>query len=134
MIRGTTILWGILVLLVSTAMFLMKMQVQTLEDSLAKINRATRQDREAIRVLEAEWAYLNTPVRLSEQSRRLLAMEPLDAETIVALSALPLRGKTGTAMARNAAPGSSTPAAAKPRGRAAAADPQAELASLEGDQ
>lgn len=132
MIRGTTILWGILVLLVSTAMFLMKMQVQTLEDTLAKINRATRQDREAIRVLEAEWTYLNTPVRLSEQSRRLLSMEPLGAETIVALADLPQRGKPGTLVARGQQqPPATTPAKGRPR---PAAVPQAELASLEGDQ
>lgn len=133
MIRGTTILWGILVLLVSTAMFMMKMQVQTLEESLAQINRATRQDREAIRVLEAEWTYLNTPARLSEQSRRLLSMEPLDAETMVTLADLPQRGKPGTLVVRGPQP-SPTISPAKARTRPAAADPQAELASLEGDQ
>lgn len=131
MIRGMTILWAVLVLLVSSAMFLMKMQVQDLEDQLASINRATRQDREDIRVLEAEWNYLNTPGRLAEQSRRLLSMEQLESNSIVALADVPMRGADPSALVRY------NSQHATPRSRAMQISSplqQADLGGLEGDQ
>lgn len=91
MIRGMTLLWAALAVAIGCGLFLLKYQVQSLEDELAGLQRQIRTDREQIHVLEAEWAFLNAPSRLAELSQRLIGLEPLGAKDIVALAALPPR-------------------------------------------
>lgn len=59
-------------------------QLQSLKAEIAKEN-------EAIRVLKAEWTYLNQPDRLQDLSRRHLALAPTGASQIVVLTSLPVR-------------------------------------------
>lgn len=91
MIRGMTILWVLLVLVVSSAMFLMKFQVQNLEDQLSGLNLDIRRTHDEIRVLSAEWAYLNDPARISDLASRLLGLDILDGQAIIQIADLPLQ-------------------------------------------
>ncbi len=59
MIRLGTLFWLVLVSATGFAMFGVKYQVQVLEDELARTNRATATEEHELRVLEAEWAYLD---------------------------------------------------------------------------
>lgn len=61
MIRASAILWGLLALGVGTGLFVLKVEVQALEDKLTRLNAEIRRDRAAVHVLEAEWSYLNDP-------------------------------------------------------------------------
>lgn len=45
-------------------MFVMKNQVQNLENELASINRNIEEDVKTIHILKAEWSHLNNPSRL----------------------------------------------------------------------
>ena len=53
-------------------------KVQQAEGRLGDIKRAVEEEQEAIRVLRAEWAYLNSPARLELLAEEFLAIEPND--------------------------------------------------------
>ncbi|MAH83269.1 MAG: hypothetical protein CBB68_02755 [Rhodospirillaceae bacterium TMED8] len=90
------------ILLVSVAvcvgLFLVKYRVQGLEGRLDDLNREIARDREAIRVLRAEWSHLNEPERLRALADRYLGMKPLAVQQIAHRSdwdrKLPTRSKS----------------------------------------
>ncbi|MCK0068668.1 cell division protein FtsL [Kordiimonas laminariae] len=76
------------------AVLQLKITVQNKVDNVKEIARQIKQDREAIRVLEAEWAYLTTPQVLQDRSIRFLALMPPRAKQIIAdPSLIPFRPK-----------------------------------------
>lgn len=91
MIRGATLLWGVLVLAVGTGLFMLKHEVQELEDKLTRLNHEIRSDRAAVHVLEAEWSYLNDPARLRDLAERHLGLAPFAPAQVNTLAQLPLR-------------------------------------------
>ena len=82
MIRHTVV-WLFLVVLAGTGLFLVKHEVQDLEEKLARYDEDIAKDREAIHVLRAEWAYLTQPDRLSKLAQRHLGLRPPVAGQIV---------------------------------------------------
>lgn len=66
---GLSVLLGTLLLRTSQS-------VQQRESNLARIMRAAEQERETIRVLSAEWAYLNSPARLESLTESYLDIAP----------------------------------------------------------
>ena len=64
MIRRSTLLSTLLAVSMGLALFVVKYQVQDLEDTLIKINREISDSRQAVHVLKAEWSHLNEPNRL----------------------------------------------------------------------
>ena len=76
---------------VALALFSVKYKVQDMEKELTQLNRATIDDRDAIRVLKAEWSHLNNSARLRVLAGRHLGMKPLIPEQMGTLDDLPLR-------------------------------------------
>lgn len=92
MIRGITILWVLLALCAGVGLFLLKHDVQTMEDRLAQLNRTIKTDRTEIHVLQAEWTYLNDPDRLRALTAKFLPdMKPVSSDQVTTLAALPVR-------------------------------------------
>lgn len=91
MMRGATLLWALLALVVGTGLFMLKYEVQSLEDQLTSLNRQIRSDRAAVHVLEAEWSYLNDPARLRELAERHLGLAPFAPGQVGTIAQLPLR-------------------------------------------
>ncbi len=58
-------------------------EVREAEARLARLHRATAQEREAIHVLEAEWSFLNRPERLERLAAERLDMDPPVPKTLV---------------------------------------------------
>ncbi|HUH83215.1 MAG TPA: hypothetical protein VLX85_01320 [Stellaceae bacterium] len=104
MIRLATLLWALLVAASGYVMFQVKYQVVQLEDELAHVNRLIDGDREQIRVLDAEWSFLNQPARLAELAKRHLKLSPITPTQISRLDQLPWRSPTPPAAAASAAP------------------------------
>jgi len=73
-------------------MFLLKYKVQALEDELVAKQAQVVRDRAAIRVLEAEWTYLNDPERLRELSAQYLGFGPPAVANIADIAMLPMKG------------------------------------------
>ena len=95
MMRRTTVLFVFLAAALSLALFSLKYQVQDLEDEFAGLNRSILAERRAMHVLEAEWSYLNDPVRLGALAARHLGLRPVESEqlgTFATLSVLPSGG------------------------------------------
>lgn len=109
-IRPGTIVWFCVVVAVGYAMFQVKYEVMQQEQTLASINKQIADDREQIRVLNAEWSYLTRPSRIEELSARFLHLGSVNAIQILPLSAVPERADAGAPLAASPAP-SSAPAA-----------------------
>ena len=75
-IRLSTILIFILAFAAGAALLWTSQQVQTEERTLRQLNRAIAAEVDAVRVLRAEWAFLNRPDRLEEMAKDLLQMYP----------------------------------------------------------
>ncbi len=91
MMRTMTVLWAGLAIACGIGLFLVKHQVQATESDLRQMQHQVRTDRSTIRVLEAEWTYLNNPARLAALSERVLGLVPMRPQQVVTMASLPLR-------------------------------------------
>ena len=95
----------------------LKNTVQERTDEVRAIARQIHQDEEAIRVLEAEWAYLTAPSLLQDRSIQFLALMPPRAKQILHDPvAIPFRPK-GVDVDQSAGDSVVLPAAVKPKQR-----------------
>lgn len=104
MIRVTGAIAITLLLLVSFALYNGVYRVKAQTRELKDLDGAIVKEAEAIRVLKAEWSFLNQPERLQDLARRHLTLGPTGAQQIVVLANLPQRETGG------AAPGGETAA------------------------
>jgi hypothetical protein len=88
MIRIGTIVWFVVLAMLGVGLFQVKYAVQSKERELRTVNRQITADREAMRVLEAEWSYLNDPVRLADLTRRHTDLAPVMAGQIATFEGL----------------------------------------------
>ena len=91
MMRQPTIVALGLAAALGFSLFMVKYDVQSLEEQLVKINRQETADQEAIHVLKAEWSFLTQPARLAELSQRHLILHPLTAHQIGDVDQLALK-------------------------------------------
>ncbi len=72
------ILHGIILSLVAgAALFYLKYTVEQKETQLTEMQAQYLEDQKALRVLKAEWTYLNSPQYLQELTRKYLTVRPL---------------------------------------------------------
>jgi hypothetical protein len=90
--RAATLMWAALAVGVGVALFLVKYKVQDLEHQLVAKQAQVARDEGQIRVLEAEWTYLNDPERLRRLSQDYLGFHPATARNVATIDALPMRG------------------------------------------
>jgi cell division protein FtsL len=89
MIRSTNLFWILLVAAFGFGTFMMKYQVQSLDEELARVNRSIREDEDSLHVLKAEWSRLSQPGRLDELARRYLELGPIMTAQLAHVEALP---------------------------------------------
>jgi hypothetical protein len=77
MIRLPTLFWLLIVSTAGFAMFAVKYEVQSVADQLARTIRQADDTEREIRVLDAEWAFLNRPDALAQMNQRLLLLGPI---------------------------------------------------------
>jgi hypothetical protein len=104
----STIAWIGIFGLGALAVYLVKYQVQGVKKDVVALQYELQQERESLKLLQAEWAYLNRPDRLRKLASRYLTIEPYSAKQIVAVESLPFRAvemTTPIAFDANAAKG-----------------------------
>lgn len=89
MIRRSLTLWLVMATLAGIGLFLVKGEAQHREEKLRALHRDILDTQEAIRVLKAEWSYLNQPERIEELARKYLDLVPLDRAHMRAIDDLP---------------------------------------------
>ncbi len=67
----------ILSLVAGAALFYLKYTVEQKETQLTEMKAQYLEDHKALRVLKAEWTYLNSPQYLQELTRKYLTVRPL---------------------------------------------------------
>ncbi len=102
-VRPGTIVWFCIVVAVGYAMIQVKYEVMQQEQTLAGINKQITDDREQIRVLNAEWSYLTRPSRVEDLSARFLHLGGMNSAQILPLSAVPERADTGAPLTASSA-------------------------------
>ena len=96
MIRIAAALWLAQAAVVAIALFHMKYEVQRLEEELQKVHYQILREQEAVRVLRAEWSFLNRPDRIADLARRHLQLSPLSTSQMAQLEDLTPRVLPGT--------------------------------------
>ncbi len=91
MIRISAIVWVVVLALLGIGLFQVKYNVQSKERELREVRRQIEANDNAIHVLEAEWSYLNDPLRLADLTRRHTGLVPTTPGQIGDFASLPLR-------------------------------------------
>ncbi|MBP6013005.1 MAG: hypothetical protein KBA31_12330 [Alphaproteobacteria bacterium] len=118
MIRFASFLAVALLVLVSFELYNGVARVKASQRQLEETKVQIAQEQEAIRVLKAEWSYLNQPERLQTLARQHLSLMPTAAAQIVVLASLPARGSTApqpTVIEAGDLPSKIVPNAPRPR-------------------
>ncbi|MDB5478634.1 MAG: hypothetical protein JWM96_1129 [Alphaproteobacteria bacterium] len=64
---------------------------QAIERNVRNLDAKSEQERETIRVLQAEWAFLTSPVRLEKVARDYLSLEALNGRQFAEVANIPLK-------------------------------------------
>jgi hypothetical protein len=105
MTRLGVVFWFVLVLVAGFTTFKVKYAVQDIEDQLNRVRRHTIAEQQEIRVLTAEWTFLNQPERLAELNRRFLQLAPIAAKQMQrGIADIPLRAPAAPAIPPDAPP------------------------------
>lgn len=75
--------------------YLIKYRVQDVQKELQAARLKLQTEEEAVRILEAEWAYLIRPERLQELQARYLQLVPYQAQQITSIDNLPVKVQQG---------------------------------------
>jgi cell division protein FtsL len=89
MMKSVTLVWILLAVVVAGTLFRVSYRVEHLQKHLAAVNKQIAQEQENIRVLDAEWTYLNQPSRLEALAHKYLGMNHTTAVQIVSLEQVP---------------------------------------------
>jgi hypothetical protein len=91
MIRISAIIWVVVLALLGIGLFQVKYNVQAKERELREVRRQVEANLSAIHVLDAEWSYLNDPLRLADLARRHTDLAPTTPAQIGDFASLPPR-------------------------------------------
>jgi cell division protein FtsL len=93
MLRFITIFVMIMLCGVSAGLYHVKYSVDHMEREGETLKSTIAQEKESIRILQAEWSTLNRPSRLQKLSERYLDLVPVQVSQIVDFEAIPVRGQ-----------------------------------------
>ena len=91
MINRCAMIWIVLAITAGTCMLLLKYEVLEMEEQMVQIKQQTLNNLESVHVLKAEWSHLNHPTRLEDLGRRLLSLEPINAQQSAKITDIPMR-------------------------------------------
>ena len=87
-LRVSTILGFLVCAALAFGLYLVKYAVQDVQNDLASRRAELASEREAIHLLNAEWAYLTRPERLEELQQKHLSLQTISSVQTVPVSAI----------------------------------------------
>ena len=81
----------VVTVMLTYGLYTMKHEVQRLESKLQSLHRQLASEREAARILRAEWSFLNNPERIEKLTARHLDLTPVSVHRISAMARLPFK-------------------------------------------
>lgn len=118
--RLSSMMWVVAVVCAASLLYSVKYRVQTMDSQIASIRQQIAEERAAIHVLNAEWAFLSRPERVRQLAEKHLGAEPMDGRQMLELVDVPFSpdspvhlvgGEANTPYGRDAA----TPYAPQPQ-------------------
>lgn len=94
----STFVWMFVIVVASFMLYKVKYQVQGLKNEIAATGRELEKEREALHVVNAEWAYLNRPARLQMLAAKYLASEGVTVNQIAEVEEIPFPNRSMAAM------------------------------------
>jgi hypothetical protein len=119
MIRPFTFITMLLAATSGAYLFAVKHRAQVLDDQLAQIADASRQDAQRIRVLQAQWALETDPTRLQQLAAQFTTLQPMKPAQLVTFAALQTMLPAAGTLPPGAAPASAIGPAIQVQGAAA---------------
>lgn len=104
MIRVSVLVWTVILAFLGIGLFQVKYNVQAKERELREVRRQIEANLTSIHVLEAEWSYLNDPLRLADLARRHTELLPTTPAQIGDIASLPPRPVEAPAAPQSGAP------------------------------
>ncbi|RMD87946.1 MAG: hypothetical protein D6807_06825 [Alphaproteobacteria bacterium] len=91
--RASTIIFGIITVIAgAVGLYVLKHEVETRRAAIDALERQIAEDSEALRVLRAEWAYLDSPQQIEDRALRHLRLRPPTPDQFIATAGMvPLR-------------------------------------------
>jgi hypothetical protein len=92
MMRLSSVFWVLLVSATALATYGVKYEAQALVYQLGDVAKTTASANREMRVLDAEWAYLNRPEMLAAMNERFLSLAPITKKQLqTAITDIPMR-------------------------------------------
>jgi cell division protein FtsL len=121
MTRVLSILGVVLLMASSFGLYKLKYQVQRLDRQAQALEKSIQHEKRTIRVLDAEWTYLNQPQRIQDLATRFLHLQPLQTSQIGTIDDIPLQGAQPGAAQPRVAVRTAPPRSSRQASRQAAA-------------
>ena len=99
MIRFSTFVWMLVIVVAAFFLYQVKYEVQNLRSQIAETSRELELERESLHVVAAEWAYLNRPERLQTLSAKYLSSASVMVNQIAEVEAVPFPKRMEAALA-----------------------------------
>lgn len=98
--RSLNLFGGILVVIAGAGLFQIKNRVEEKDKELNRVHAQYLEDQKAIRVLKAEWAFLNSPDYIQDVTLKYLDLRPTSsAQIIKSVDDIPFRPKSAPLVA-----------------------------------
>lgn len=89
-----SVLWVGVVLVASFVLYRVKYEVQSIKAQISELSQEVMQEKEALHVAAAEWAYLNRPERLKAITAKYLDGKDITVEQIAEVEAIEFHEQT----------------------------------------
>ena len=91
MMKGqfSPLFWMVVIVASYVGLYFAKYTVQGIKEEVIEVSRKLDEEREALHVISAEWAYLSRPERLQELNTKYLKLVPVTAEQMADVKSLP---------------------------------------------
>lgn len=83
--------WVCVIVVASFMLYNVKYKVQSLKAQIEETSKEIAQEKESLRVVSAEWAYLNRPERLKSLADKYLAGKAVTVDQVAEIEAIAFR-------------------------------------------